>query len=77
MRTLVLKIDEGIYANVVNFLKLLPKNQCSIIEKQPTQTIESSLNITSSFGLLSTPITATLDELKESVIQGAIDDDSY
>lgn len=34
MKTLLLKIDDAIHLQVCDFLKLLPKKQCHIIETQ-------------------------------------------
>ncbi len=75
MKTLLLEIDETIYMQVLNFLKLLPENQCHIIEtQQPLESHDETLDITSAFGLIKTPITASLAEIEEGIIAGAISD---
>jgi hypothetical protein len=75
MKTLLLEIDETIYMQVLNFLKLLPEKQCHIIEsQQPLVSHDKTLNITSAFGLIKTPITANLAEIEEGIITGAISD---
>lgn len=72
MRTLLLEIDESIYAQVLNFLKLLPENQCHVIETP--QPCNKSLDITSAFGLVSTPLTASLEEIEQRIVAGTVDD---
>ena len=75
MKTLLLEIDETIYTQVLNFLRLLPEKQCHIIETpNPLETNRQPLNITSAFGLVKTPLTATLEEIEQGIIAGAIDD---
>lgn len=75
MKTLLLEIDETIYMQVLNFLRLLPENQCHIIETQQVlEGQDKSINITSAFGLIKTPLTASLAEIEEGIIAGAIGD---
>jgi len=75
MKTLLLEIDEAVYAQVLNFLKLLPEKQCHIVETPHSLTGQPTvLNITSAFGLVKTPITANLEELEEGIMAGAISD---
>lgn len=75
MKTLLLEIDETIYTQVLDFLKLLPEQQCHVIETpQPPEGPQQPLNITSSFGLIKTPITADLAALEEGIAAGAISD---
>lgn len=75
MKTLLLEIDETIYTQVINFLQLLPEKRCHIIETTQTiKTHDKPLDITSAFGLIKTPFTATLNELEQGIIAGAIDD---
>ncbi len=75
MKTVLLELDDAIYAQVLGFLKLLPEQQCHIVEKtQHIETISKPLDITSAFGLIKTPISATLEEIEQGIIAGAIDD---
>ena len=75
MKTVLLELDDAIYAQVLGFLKLLPKKQCHIVEKKQTiENISKPLDITSAFGLIKTPISATLAEIEQGIIAGAIDD---
>jgi len=75
MKTLLLEIDESIYTQVIDFLKILPEKQCHIIEpSQALTTTAKPYDITSAFGLLKTPISASLEELEQGIIAGAIDD---
>ena len=65
MKTLLLEIDETIYSQVINFLRLLPEKQCHVIEApQALKINDKPLDITSAFGLIKTPLTATLAELE-------------
>lgn len=64
MKTLLLEIDESIYAQVLGFLKILPEQQCHIIEtSQKVLEGDKPLDICSAFGLVKTPISTTLAEL--------------
>jgi hypothetical protein len=72
MKTLLLEVDESIYAQVLNFLKLLPEKRCHVIETPPSG--NKPLDITSAFGLVKTPLTATLEEIEQGVAARAIDD---
>lgn len=75
MKTLLLELDETIYAQVLGFLKLLPEKQCHIVEKNKnTESKAKPLDITAAFGLIKTPISATLEEIEQGIIGGAIDD---
>ena len=75
MKTLLLEIDETIYSQVLNFLRLLPENQCHIIEtQQVSESQDKSLNITSAFGLIKTPLAASLAEIEEGIIAGEVND---
>jgi hypothetical protein len=75
MKILSLEIDETIYPQVLNFLKLLPEKQCHIIETiQPPKADSQHLNIRSAFGLVKTPFTANLAEIEQGIVRGAIDD---
>lgn len=75
MKTLLLEIDETIYTQVLDFLKLLPEQQCHVIETpQPPKDPQQPLNITSSFGLVKTRITADLAALEEGIATVAISD---
>jgi len=67
MKTLLLEIDETIYSQVINFLRLLPEKQCHVIETQALKVHDSPLDITSAFGLIKTPLTATLAEIEQGV----------
>ena len=70
MKTLLLEIDETIYSQVINFLRLLPEKQCHVIETPQALNIKDKpLDITSAFGLIKTPLTATLAELKRALSQ--------
>ncbi len=65
MKTLLLETDETIYSQVINFLRLLPEKQCHVIEApQALKINDKPLDITSAFGLIKTPLTATLAELE-------------
>ncbi|MFU8789634.1 MAG: hypothetical protein ACNA7G_11440 [Methylobacter sp.] len=75
MKTLTLEIDESIYGQVVGFLNLLPEKQCHIVETLPASSNDDAqLSIKSAFGLIKTPITATLAEIEQGIIEGAISD---
>ena len=75
MKTLLLEIDETIYTQVINFLRLLPEKQCHVIETpQALKINDKPLDITSAFGLIKTPLTATLAEIEQGVIAEAIED---
>jgi hypothetical protein len=53
----------------------LPKKKCNIIETLPVFSSDNKqLTITSAFGLIKTPITATLAEFEQGIINGAISD---
>lgn len=69
MKTLLLELDDSIYAQVLGFLKLLPEKKCHVIENTPKTADVSSL-----FGLIKTPISATLEDIEQGIIAGAIDD---
>lgn len=72
MKTLLLEIDESIYAQVLNFLKLLPEKQCHVTETPPPG--NKPLDITSAFGLVRTPLTATVEDIEQGIAAGAVDD---
>lgn len=72
MKTLLLEIDESIYTQVLNFLKLLPEKQCHVIETPPPS--NKPLDITSAFGLVKTPLTAALEEIEQGIVVEAVDD---
>ncbi len=75
MKTLTLEIDDSIYSQVVDFLNLLPEKQCHIVEILPASSNDDKqLTITSAFGLIKTPITATLADIEQGIIEGAISD---
>ncbi|MDP1615222.1 MAG: hypothetical protein Q8L68_05435 [Methylococcales bacterium] len=75
MKTLLLEIDESIYTQVTDFLKLLPEQQCHIIEPQQVlKTAAKPYDITSAFGLIKSPVSASLEEIEQGIIAGAIDD---
>jgi hypothetical protein len=75
MKTLLLELDDSIYTQVLCFLKLLPEKQCHIIEKkQNSENNAKPMAITAAFGLIKTPISATLEEIEQGIIAGAIDD---
>ena len=68
MKTLLLEIDENIYTQAINFLRLLPEKQCHVIETPQALNIKDKpLDIISAFGLIKTPLTATLTEIEEGV----------
>jgi hypothetical protein len=69
MKTLTLEIDDSIYSQVVDFLNLLPEKQCHIVATLPASSNDDKqLTIKSAFGLVKTPITATLAEFEQGVI---------
>lgn len=75
MKTLLLELDDSIYPQVLGFLQILPEQQCHIIETSPKASNGNKpLDITSAFGIVKTPITATLAELKQGIVAGAVDD---
>lgn len=75
MKTLTLEIDDSIYSQVVGFLNLLPEKQCHIVETSPAlPSDDKQLSIKSAFGLIKTPITATLADIERGIIEGAISD---
>jgi hypothetical protein len=75
MKTLTLEIDDSIYSQVIGFLNLLPEKQCHIVETLPALSNDNKqLNITSAFGLIKTPITATLADIEQGIIAGAVSD---
>jgi len=75
MKTLTLEIDDSIYNQVIGFLNLLPEKQCHIVETLPASSNDNQqLSIRSAFGLVKTPITATLDDIEQGIIEGAISD---
>jgi len=75
MKTLLLEIDESIYTQIIDFLKILPEKQCHIIETPPVlKNAHKPLDISSAFGLIKMPLTASLAELEQGIIAGAIDD---
>jgi hypothetical protein len=75
MKTLLLEIDESIYAQVIGFLQTLPEQKCHIIEtSQQVDQKEKTLDICSAFGIVKTPITSSLAELRQGIVAGAIDD---
>lgn len=75
MKTLTLEIDDSIYSQVVDFLNLLPEKQCHIIETLPASSNDDTqLTIRSAFGLIKTPIIATLADIEQGIIEGAISD---
>ncbi|WP_333877344.1 hypothetical protein [Methylobacter sp.] len=75
MKTLTLEIDDSIYSQVVGFLNLLPEKQCHIVETLPlSSNDDKELTIKSAFGLIKTPITATLADIEQGIIEGAISD---
>ncbi|MCK9396801.1 MAG: hypothetical protein M0Q44_14565 [Methylobacter sp.] len=75
MKTLTLEIDDSIYSQVVVFLNLLPEKQCHIVEILPASSNDNKqLTIKSAFGLIKTPITATLAEIEQGIVDGAISD---
>ncbi|MFM8331916.1 MAG: hypothetical protein ACKN9T_09520 [Candidatus Methylumidiphilus sp.] len=75
MKTVLLEIDEAIYAQVLGFLRLLPEQQCHVIETaQAPEIAQLPLNIASSFGMIKTPITADLATLEAGIMAGAISD---
>lgn len=69
MKTLTLELDDSIYSQVVIFLNLLPEKQCYIVETASALSNDNQqLTIKSAFGLIKTPITATLAEFEQGVI---------
>jgi cytoplasmic iron level regulating protein YaaA (DUF328/UPF0246 family) len=38
MKTISLEVDEQIYSNIINFLRLLPSERCRLIEDDDTLT---------------------------------------
>jgi hypothetical protein len=75
MKTLLLEIDETIYTQVLNFLRLLPEKRCHVIETpQSLERYHKPLDITSAFGLIKAPLTANLEEIEEGIIEGAVSD---
>lgn len=75
MKTLTLEIDDSIYNQVIGFLNLLPEKQCHIIEALPVSSNDDNqLTIRSAFGLIKTPITATLADIEQGIVEGAISD---
>jgi hypothetical protein len=75
MKTLTLEIDDTIYNLVVSFLNLLPEKKCHIVETLPALSNDNKpLTIASAFGLIKTPITATLTDIEQGIIDGAISD---
>lgn len=74
MRTLTLEVDDSIYTQVVDFLNLLPEKKCHIVGVLPATSDSEKLTITSAFGLIKTPVTATLAEIEQGIIEGAISD---
>ncbi len=65
MKTLTLEIDDSIYNQVIGFLNLLPEKQCHIVETLPAlPNDDKQLSIKSAFGLIKTPITATLADIE-------------
>lgn len=74
MKTLLLEIDESIYTQVINSLRIFPEQQCHIIETPPPlKPHNEPLDITSAFGLIKTPLTATLADFEAEIISEAID----
>ncbi len=75
MKTLTLEIDDSIYSQVVGFLNLLPEKQCHIVETlSAPSNDDNELTVKSAFGLIKTPITATLADIEQGIIEGAISD---
>jgi hypothetical protein len=70
MKTLTLEIDDSIYNQVIGFLNLLPEKKCHIVETLPAlASDDKQLSIKSAFGLIKTPITATLAEIKHKEME--------
>ncbi len=66
MKSLLLELDESIYSQVIGFLQILPEQKCHIIEtSQQTNEEKTTLDICSAFGIVKTPITASLTELRQ------------
>ncbi|MGZ8160727.1 MAG: hypothetical protein ACXWT1_15560 [Methylobacter sp.] len=66
MKTLTLELDDSIYNQVVSFLNLLPEKQCYIVETSSASSNDNQqLTIKSAFGLIKTPVTATLADIVE------------
>jgi hypothetical protein len=74
MRTLTLELDDSIYNQVVGFLNLLPEKQCHIVETSPVLPENKPLTIKSSFGLVKTSVTASLEDIEKGIIEGALSD---
>ncbi|MDP1772521.1 MAG: hypothetical protein Q8L15_09580 [Methylobacter sp.] len=75
MKTLTLEIDDSIYNQVISFLNLLPEKKCHIVETLPAlSSDDKQLSIKSAFGLIKTPITATLADIEQGIVEGAISD---
>lgn len=75
MKTLTLEIDETIYPQFVDFLKLFPENKCHVLEKSSDTPDSNPLSsIAEIFGLVKTPITATLEDIEQGIIAGAVND---
>jgi hypothetical protein len=75
MKTLLLELDDSIYTQVINFLKALPEKKYHILEaSQRLSAVNKPLDVTSAFGLIKTPITATLADFEQGIIAGATDD---
>jgi len=65
MKTLTIEIDGTIYKQVIDFLKLFPEHKCHVFETPTNTPSPKALTITSAFGLVKTPITATLEDIEK------------
>lgn len=72
MRTLTLEIDESVYEKFINFVHSLPEQQCHVIAEQSFGIAETKpvLTISSSFGLVKTPISASLNDIQQGIDEG-------
>ena len=73
MKTIKLELSDKIYDRVINFLELLPKNECYILENQPIsrQTFQEALDAavnTHVFADIKDPVTWQRDIREDRVL---------